>query len=102
ADRVAAVEPTWTPVLPGAIPVATLALGPAAQPTSEVVDMVFMMMADGKIEKDELGVVVKLGMALGFNPDRIRTVIENIVLQALCRNERRGPIIVDTAWGQVS
>jgi uncharacterized tellurite resistance protein B-like protein len=67
---------------------------------AQLVDMVFMMMADGKIEKSELEVVVRLGIALGFNPDQIRIVIENVILRALHANKARGQIIVDEAWAQ--
>ena len=42
ADRVALVEPTWTPIPPDAIPLATLALGSLVEATPEVVEMEFV------------------------------------------------------------
>jgi WD40 repeat protein/serine/threonine protein kinase/DNA-binding XRE family transcriptional regulator len=42
SQRSATPEPTWTPVPPGAIPVSTLALAPAVQSASQVVEMEFL------------------------------------------------------------
>ena len=69
---------------------------------AQLVDMVFMMMADEKIEKSELEVVLRFGIALGFNPDQIRIVIENVILRALRANKTREQIIVDAGWAQGS
>lgn len=67
---------------------------------AQLVDMVYMMMADGEVKTSELEVVIGLGVALGFSPDRIRIVIENIILQAIRTKKPRNTIIVDQAWAQ--
>ncbi len=69
---------------------------------AQLVDMVFMMMADEKIEKSELKTVVKFGVTLGFNPERVRIMIKSIILRALRTNKTRDQIIVDTEWAQKS
>lgn len=69
---------------------------------AQLVDMVFMMMADEKIEKSELEVVLRFGVALGVNPNQIGIVIENVILRALRAKKTRDEIIVDAGWAQGS
>jgi len=45
----------------------------------QMIDMIFMMMADGKIDQREMDMVIVLGSRLGFNPSSIKDFVDKIV-----------------------
>ena len=47
--------------------------------SQQLIDMIFMMMVDGKIDQREMDMCISIGTMLGFNPSGIRTLVDKIV-----------------------
>ena len=45
----------------------------------QMIDMIFMMMVDGKIDQREMDICTSIGARLGFNPSGIRILVDKIV-----------------------
>ena len=58
----------------------------------QLIDMIFMMMVDGKIDQREMDMCTSIGAKLGFNPSGICTLVD-IIVDAINKGSNEAQII---------
>ncbi len=65
----------------------------------QLIDIVFMMMADGKIDTREMKIVLQFASMLGFTPQTVADLVKNIITEGIKQGRSRTEVKSDVdAW----